>query len=69
MNTELISPYQSQTLAAVEIFKLVSFRVLKAPGGGSSNIFGHYQEQEDANTQRQRQLDNEKVEQSLSQVS
>lgn len=44
-------------------------RVLKAPGGGSSNIFGHYQEQEEAETQRQRQFENSRVQQSLSQVS
>lgn len=42
--------------------------MLKAPGGGSSNIFGHYEEEEAGNKQRQRQVDVQKVENSLSQV-
>ena len=44
---------------------LVCFdRVLKAPGGGSSNIFGHYQEESDREEQMRRQRETQAVMQS-----
>jgi len=43
------------------LMQLFFFRVLKAPGGGSSNIFGHYQEDEERNASQRRQDENRRI--------